>query len=102
MRLARRAALAGGGGCRRDRPGRGVRSVRSWFGPTAPGRLPPLLIELGLDGADETAGAFGADPAGAVAVARLDDVGAPGQRRVAVALGVGRPAAETAHRVHTA
>ena len=45
---------------------------------------PPLVVELGLDRADEAPGAVPADPAAPDTVARLDHVGGPAQRRVAV------------------
>ena len=62
--------------------------------------LPPRLIEFGFDVADVVAGAGYADPAGLGAVAGFDDVGAPGQGRIAVLDGVGGLAAQRAGFAH--
>ncbi|MDT4972359.1 MAG: hypothetical protein QOG22_2502 [Pseudonocardiales bacterium] len=80
----------------------GGRSDTAAPSPRSPaaGPSPPLLIEFGLDRSDVFAGAFGADPTGAVAVTGLDDVGAPGQRRVAVLNGIGDPATDRARFLH--
>lgn len=62
---------------------------------------PPLLIELGLDRADVSAGALAAHPSGLVAVPCLDDVNAPRQRGIAVFHGIGHPVTDRARFLHT-
>jgi hypothetical protein len=84
----------------RNETAAGSRSGGRFFMPWR--GLPPLAVELGLDGADEAPGALGAHPSRAVAVAGLDDVGAPAERRVAVTSRVRDTSAQGAHCIHHA